>query len=278
MSDDQARLSGYVEAWKGALDEVVALLSDLTVEQWRLPTDLPEWTVHDVAAHLAHIESVLCGARQPAGEPDPEGAGRTQSRNPTGAWTGVGVAARRAHTGRQIVEELVHASDARLAVLRGDPPTDGSASPPITPGGLPWDWETLLSNRVVDMWMHLQDIRRAVGRPGGLDTPAAAHTAAVFARAFPYCVGKRVAPPSGTTVELAVSGRAPVHLAVEVDERGRAVPMTDRPASPTVRLGMDLEAFAILGGGRRPPGAVDVVVSGDAVLGREVLAAMAVTP
>ena len=72
-----------------------------------------------------------------------------------------------------------------LRAAARDPPADGKADLPRTPGKIGWNWETLLSNRVVDVWMHEQDIRRAVGRPGGMNTAAAAHTVATFTRSFP---------------------------------------------------------------------------------------------
>ena len=80
------------------------------------------------------------------------------------------------------------------------------------------------------------------------------------------------------TVVLDVSGVSPVHLAVEVTPAGRAVPMPSDPAEPTVRLAMDLEAFIVLSGGRRPWAEVDVRIDGDSALGGRVLEAMAVTP
>ena len=136
----------------------------------------------------------------------------------------------------------------------------------------------MLSNRLLDVWMHEQDIRRAVGRPGGMTGPGAEHTVATFTRSFPYAVGKRVAPPTGTTVVLEVTGVSPVHLVVEIDEAGRAVPTTNEAAEPSVALRMDVEAFVMLAGGRRPVPDLGVEVRGDEELGRRLLEAMAVTP
>ncbi len=82
----------------------------------------------------------------------------------------------------------------------------------------------LLSNRPVDVWMHEQDIRRAIGRPGGYSSPAAAHVMGVFGQALPMVVGKRVAPPVGTTVTLEVPD-AGVGWTVRVGEDGRCVPV-----------------------------------------------------
>jgi len=273
MSSDQERLAGYVETWRAAVDDVVLLLRDLPEEEWSCPTDLPGWDVRAVATHLAHLESELSGAEQAAVDvPELE-----HLTAPSGHHMESGIIARQSQSTEEIVDELVRAVDSRAADLRENPPEDGSAKPPITPAGVPWDWETMLRNRVVDVWMHEQDIRRAVGRPGGMNSPAAGHSLLVLTMGLPYVVGKRVAPPAGTTVVLEVTGVHPVNLALEVNEQGRAVPATSPPEAPTVTLRMDAETFVLLAGGRRDADEVKVDIVGDEELGRHVLAHMALT-
>lgn len=273
-TSDADRLTQNVDAWKAAVDDTVALLRSLDEADWARPTDLAGWDVKAVAAHLAHLESELAGnEQQPV-----EVAEAAHIVSPMGLYTERGPLARRDWPAERIVEELEQSAATRLAELRAHPPTDGTAAATRTPGGIGWDWNTLLSNRVVDVWMHEQDIRRAVGRPGGMDSAGAEHTVSVFARGFGYTVGKRVAPSAGTTVALEVTGLRPVHLAVEVGADGRARPVVPPPDSPTVRLRMDLETYVVLAGGRRDPADVEVEVTGDQELGRQVLAVMAVTP
>ena len=274
MTSDQQRLNGYVDVWKTTVDNVVELLGGLTDDEWSNPTDLAGWDVRAVAAHLAHIESELSGVEQ-AKVVVPELEHLTA---PSALYTESGLIARESLSNQEIVHELLQACNVRLKELHENPPTDGSAAPPFTPGGVPWDWERLLGNRPLDIWMHDQDIRRAVRRPGGMNTPGAAHCVMVLTMSFPLSVGKHVAPPAGTTVVLDVRGGHPVHLAVEVNADGRAVPMPHDPLDPTVRLRMDTETFTILGGGRRTPEDLPVEIIGDQDLGRAVLVAMAVTP
>ena len=271
---DADRLASYVDAWAVAADDVVALLRSLDDTDWDRPTDLAGWDVRAVAAHLAHLESELAGVEQQQVEvPELE-----HIVSPMGYYTEQGPIARREWPTAQIVDELEQAVATNIAALRADPPADGAAMPARTPGGIRWSWETLLSNRVVDLWMHEQDIRRAVGRPGGMDTAGAEHTVSVFARSFGYVVGKRVAPPTGTTVVLGVTGLRPVHLAVRVGEGGRASALTGPVDAADVTMTMGLETYVILAGGRRPPEAVDIEVTGDEGLAAKVLAALAVTP
>jgi uncharacterized protein (TIGR03083 family) len=273
MNSDQARLAKYIAAWKASVDDTVALLRGLDEEDWNRPTDLPGWDVRAVAAHLAHLESELAGNPQQQVEV-PE---LPHVKSMMAAYTEQGPIARADWPVEQIVDELERSAATRARALAVDPPTDGAADPPTTPGGVGWSWERLLSNRVVDVWMHEQDIRRAVGRPGGMDTPGSEHTVGVLALSFGYTVGKRVAPPEGTSAVLDVTGVHPVHLAVEVNADGRAVPVGDM-GDPTVSLTMDLETFVMVGGGRRDPDELPVKVVGDEDLGRRILVAMAVTP
>ena len=72
--------------------------------------------------------------------------------------------------------------------------------------------------------MHEQDVRRAVGRPGGMDTAPARHTAEYLAESLGYVLGKKVGAPTGTSLVLDMEGSAP--FAFEVDDE------RPRPAAP----------------------------------------------
>ena len=135
---------------------------------------------------------------------------------------------------------------------------------------------TLLRNRPLDVWMHEQDIRRAVDRPGGMDSPAARHTAEYLAEGLGYVLAKRVGAGPGTTALLELDGSAP--FAFEVNDAGRGVRLDASPASPSVTLRMEREAFIRLAGGRCEPEPGTVVVDGDRDLAGRILDAMATTP
>ena len=88
-------------------------------------------------------------------------------------YTEQGVLARRDRGMAELADEIERSVAVRYAELKAAPPIDGSPHRPRTPGGAGWNYQTLLSNRPVDVWMHEQDIRRAIDRPGGYDSPAA---------------------------------------------------------------------------------------------------------
>lgn len=269
---DRDELAAYVDIWWQAIGDFTALLEEVPEEEWATPTDLPGWDVKACAGHTAHLESVLAGA----GEESAEVGEPPHVTGLTGVYTEIGVINRRDTPAAAIIEEIRTAAAKRHQALLADPPTDGTAKPPITPGGVPWNWRTLLRNRPLDVWMHEQDVRRAVGRPGDLDTAAARHTADYLTLAFPKVVGKNVRPPLGTTAVLAVDGSP--EIGVEIGEDGRAQVVAKSPPAPTVRIDLDRENFIVAAGGRRSPEPDRVRISGDAELGVLILERMGTTP
>ncbi len=269
---DAARLAELVEIWRSAIADFVALARDLPEDQGDLPTDLDGWSVRDNVAHTAHLEAVLAGAP----EETLEVVEAPHIKDLGGLYTEQGVLARRDRDLAFLADEIEQSAATRLAELRADPPTDGAAPPPRTPAGIGWSTHTLLNNRPLDVWMHEQDIRRAVGRPGGYDAPAAAHTISSLGRALPMVLGKRVAPAAGTSVRLDVTGTDHSWSAV-IGEDGRAasVPQLE---DPTVLISLSPEDFVVLAGGRRPVEATSPVYDGDTALGRAVLENLGVTP
>lgn len=273
-TDDRARLGHLIDVWAGAAADVVALLRSLGPSDWERPTDLPGWDVRAVAAHLAHLESELAGNPQQQVEV-PEAP---HVRGLMGQFTEAGPIARARWTTEEIVDELEQSVASRLAAMRAEPPTDASAPGPGFAGAIGWTWQTLLSNRPLDVWVHEQDIRRAVGRPGGLDTPAAAHVVGVFGRSLPFVLGKKVGASPGESVRVVVTGEQPLDEAAVVGEDGRGARCAVVPEAPTATLEMDTETFVVRCSGRRDPAALEVAVSGDPDLAARVLTALATTP
>ena len=269
---DRERLAGYVDVWWHAVNDFAGLLEQVPPEQWSTPTDLDGWDVRAVASHIAHLEGILAG--EPEETVDVGEPGHVTGL--MGLYTEQGVVARRDKSPDHLINEIREAATKRHTALLADPPDDGSAKPDQIFGGIGWDWNTLLRNRPLDVWMHEQDVRRAVGMPGGMDSAAAIHTADYLAESLGFVLAKRVGAPTGTTVVLEIAGHAP--YAFRVDENGRGVRMPEVPDDPTVGLRTDRETFIVLAGGRRTPEAGSVTITGDDDLGRRILDTLAVTP
>jgi uncharacterized protein (TIGR03083 family) len=271
-ADDRAELAAYVEVWWQAVNDFLDLLEQVPDEEWTTPTDLAGWDVRACAAHTAHLEGILAGNPEETaevGEP-------AHVTGFMGLYTEIGVVNRRDASADAIINEIREVVTKRHTALLADPPTDGDARPQAIFGGVPWTWRTLLRNRPLDVWMHEQDVRRAVARPGGYDSPVAEHVLSTFGRALPMVVGKRVAAPRGAALRLAVP-EAGLCWTVGVGEDGRAALLGDE-TTPTASVTLCPQDFVVLAGGRRAPESTEPLIEGDEELGHRLLHSLTVTP
>lgn len=255
------------EVW----ESTVAACDGLTDGEWERPTECPGWTVRDQLSHLIGIERTLLGEEAPQFE----GHMPDHVRNPIGERNEAWVGARRRLPGQAVLAELREVTGRRLAELRAMPAERFEVVGWSPVGPVPY--REFMDVRVLDSWAHEQDVRRALGRPGGRGGGGESTTLRRSAGAMGYVVGKKVGAPDGTSVVWEITGLLPRTVAVTV-EGGRGQ-MTDRaPEHATVRLVLDAEAFWRLGLGRvagdqLEPGSVEVY--GDRELGHRVLGAMA---
>lgn len=243
---------------------ISALLSEASESEWLTPTDCPGWTVQDQLAHLVGMERLLQGLPTAL-------AGREAglAREDIAAFNEAEIPPRRAMTGAAVLAEWNDVVEQRLATLRS---ADAAffSRPAMTPVG-PGTVRSYLDVRVLDCWVHEQDIRRALGRPGHTDGPAAEHTIDRLLRLVPIVVGRRAGTPEGATVVLELSG--PVHRRVASTVRdGRARIDDELPDEPLATLRMDSDAFVVLANGRGPFERVSdrVQLAGDLALARAV--------
>lgn len=203
-------LPALEEAW-GA---VIATLVNLDPADWRLVTPCDPWTVRDVAAHLGHLEGMAHGFPQPEPPEDFDEAGYEA----LDLVTNGGVAARRAWTNDEVLDEVRRASALTLERLWSTDEEGWKAPTPSPVGVVPLTQAMEL--RLADVYVHLLDIRHALGRPlTPSDEPMAA--AAVVGRAVRltgWASVKRAELPDGTRIRLSLdgpSGRDTVDVAVE---------------------------------------------------------------
>ena len=263
----QAVVDNMERVWQ-AID---ALCGTLTEQEWKTPTDCPGWSVQDQLSHIAGAEARILG--RPAPEHTPSDLSHV--KNEMGERNEATVDLRRSWTGAQVLEEFREMTAERLKILRAMSEDDFAAETqtPIGPGTM----RLLLEIRIFDAWIHLQDMRRAVQRPGELEGPVAEHSIGRCTIAMPFVVGRKAQAPDGTTVVFDVTGAAGRTIAVGVDGK-RANFLDTPPASPTVRLSMDVETFACLGCGRWDPDATlqagKVQLTGDTALGETIVRQM----
>jgi uncharacterized protein (TIGR03083 family) len=265
MTADQDLVDRLDEVWT-SIDAVGAELDEA---EWKTETECPGWTVQDQVAHLAHIETRLLG------RPDLEHTvpdDLPHVKNSFGKINEVFVDARRSWSGADVLAEFHEATRERVAELRALSP-EGFGADSWTPMG-PGTVRDLLPFRMFDAWVHEQDVRRAVDRPGDLDTAVAEHGLGMVTASMSFVVGKKVSPPEGSVVVFSLTGPLARDVVVGiVDGRGRLLDAA--PDDPSVRLRMTTETFARLGCGRLDPAATvaagDVTFDGDAALGASVV-------
>ena len=231
-----------------ALEETWASLAEVTHElssaEWALPTECPGWGVKDQLSHLVGIERSLMGEAAPAWD----GPLGDHVKNAAAASHEPWVAVRRARSGPEVRAEFVEVTRARLADLRSRTEEQWATVGFSPVGDAPY--AVFMEVRVFDCWVHEQDVRRALDRPGGDGNHASAISLERMQGAMPFVVGKKAGCPDGTAVRFEVRGRGDDARAFTVAvEGGRARPAGDEVV-PTATLAMPTDAFVRLSCGR----------------------------
>jgi uncharacterized protein (TIGR03083 family) len=268
---DQEIIVNLERVW-GSLD---SLCTPFTERDWKLPTDLPGWSVQDNIAHIIDFESRFLGRPVPDHTPKH----LPHMKNELGHRNEIWVDWYRSHSGAQVLVDFRAVTSERLGVLRAMRDEDFAAPSPVALR--PESLRGHLQRRIVDCWAHEQDIRRAVRRPGHYDGPVVAHVLGRLSDALPMVVAKKVEAPEGTIVVVALTGAGQRTLALCV-EGERAVWLDALPAQPTVHLSMTTETFACLVLGRWVADATlqdgRVQLAGDTALGQAIVTQMNITP
>ena len=218
------------ETWS-SLDR---LLGSLDAEQWRLPTPNTEWDVKDLAAHLGGMEAMF----QEFPQPDPPD-GWTTEHTGLNHLTALGVAARNAWTIDELMDEMHRASQAQLDKLR-ELDEDGWQRQTFGPLGM-----TSMSNfadlRLGDLYVHLLDVRFAVGAPlqGDAEPTAQALVVGRAVRLSGWGAVKGAGLADGTRIRLDLSGPGGTVADLAItDRRGNLV--SPEPGTGEVVVGSGL--------------------------------------
>ena len=189
---------------RAALAETWASLAEACFElsetEWALPTECPGWDVKDQLSHLIGIEQAIMG------EPVPAWTGPLGEhvKNDFAAANEPYVAVRRSLPGPAVRAEFVAVTAARLDQLDALTAAEWAAIGWSPMGRVPH--AEFMTVRVYDCWVHEQDVRRALDRPGGSGNAASAISLARIQSAMPFVVGKKAGCADGTAVRFDVSG------------------------------------------------------------------------
>jgi uncharacterized protein (TIGR03083 family) len=232
------------------MDSLVDLLGQLGDSEWQTRSLCPNWQVRQVVAHLDGIEEALSGWRPSGDTPAPfEIVARVFDE--VDGWA---------------PERLLNRLGAALAERRAELlAADASLFDEVswTPVGVQ-TYGRFMAIRNFDFWVHEQDIRVPLGRPGHTRGPAAELALDEVRRSFGYIVGKRAGIPDGSSVLVEITGPIEARLGAVVEGRARVVDDLDHPDA-VVRT--DFLTFMLLACGRSDPrgclAAGDVELQGD---------------
>jgi uncharacterized protein (TIGR03083 family) len=252
MSQRTRLIEALTEGWE-ALHELGELL---TAQDWLRPTCLPGWSVRDQFAHILGTEAMLEGQDPPEQIAVPTG---DHVRNEIGRVNEIWILGLRELS----VDELLQRFHAVVASRRQrleamDESAFAAAS--WTPAGHD-TFGRFMQIRVFDTWMHEQDIREAVARPGHQRGLAAEVALDEVTHSMPYVIAKRASAPRGALVEIALTGDLAREIRVAVEDRAAVVSDFDR--SPTARIELDGLRFMRWIGGRVTPRLDEVSCRGD---------------
>lgn len=282
-------LDGKVEGFARTVRSVIDLGRSCGPEDFARPTSCPGWTVQDHIAHVAAVEAYLDGGEHV----EVELTERAHLKSEFTEWMEHGVQLRRTRTGQEVVGELETLLQNRLATLAN--PDLTLDTPARGPMGSTMPLGRLLELRMGDIWVHEQDLREVLLRPGDLDTAAAAVFMDWIVTGFPTLVAKRLELAEGDTVILDCTGPVTARAGVRMvpAEDGSLLPHplftgdVDTPgenttrvlkAGPTTTITLSTDALTRRAAGRRATADTAYRVVGDDELAARVLDALVITP
>ncbi len=236
------------EAFGRAADAFYRLLCALGEEDWTKPA-LRGLDVQGLVGHLIGVEEDV--QRSVAGDPDVAFANHVDSTQPAAVRQADRSPAQTRAEWRQAADrtlDLAGESDAKVAVH-----------------GIRLPVDALLVVRAFELWVHDNDVRRAVGLPPSVpDTPVLRLMSDLAARLLPYAAA-RTGLREPVDVHLVLTGPGGGTWEITVGQS---------PPDPVdVAIVTDAVGFCRLAGNRVTPDELDVHITGDSGRAADVLAA-----
>ncbi|MEU5341997.1 MULTISPECIES: maleylpyruvate isomerase family mycothiol-dependent enzyme [unclassified Streptomyces] len=268
-------LQSYADAWTASIDAISELVSPLVEGEWNRRTPCPGWSVRDLVSHVIGLDCEMLGDPRPI---------HTLPRdlyhvtNEHQRYMEMQVDVRRHHTAPEMTSELEYTIIRRNRQLRNESrQPDALVRAPLS---TEVTLEEAMRNRSFDLWVHEQDLRTALGRPGNLDSPGAYVARDVLLSRLPKVVAKDAGAPPNSAVVFDVHGPLEFLRTVRVDAEGNGSIDGAPSLGPAATLTLDWETYFRLACGRVTPEAVAdrLKTEGDPELTAAILRNFAVTP
>jgi uncharacterized protein (TIGR03083 family) len=213
--------------------------------EWNRRTPCPGWSVRDLVSHVIGLDCEMLGDPRPI---------HTLPRdlyhvtNEHQRYMEMQVDVRRHHTAPEMTSELEYTIIRRNRQLRNESrQPDTKVRGPL---GTEVTLEHAMRTRAFDVWVHEQDLRAALGRPGNLDSPGAYIVRDVLLSALPKIVAKDAGAPATSAVVFDVHGPVEFLRTVRVDADGRGTIDGTPSLGPAATLTLDWETYVRLACGR----------------------------
>ncbi|GGX17397.1 maleylpyruvate isomerase family mycothiol-dependent enzyme [Streptomyces lomondensis] len=267
-------LQPYADAWTHSIEAISELLQPLGEADWNRRTPCPGWSVRDVVSHVIGLDCEMLGDPRPI---------HTLPRdlfhvtNDHQRYMEMQVDVRRHHTAPEMTSELEYVIIRRNRQLRNDSRDPGTKV--RGPLGQELTLEESMRRHAFDVWVHEQDLRTALGRPGNLDSPGALVARDVLLGELPRVVAEDAQAPRSSAIVFDVHGPVEFLRTIRVDIQGRGTLETAPALGPAATLTLDWETYVRLACGRVTPESVSdrLKLEGDADLTAAILRNFTVT-
>jgi uncharacterized protein (TIGR03083 family) len=266
-------LQTSIDAWTHSIEAISALVTPLSEREWSTATDLPGWSVRDIVSHIIGLENEMLGDPRPI-HSLPRDLFHVTSEHQR--YMEVQVDVRRCHTAPEMTAELEYTIIRRARQMRNEKRAPDAT---VRAANRERSLADALEVRAFDVWVHEQDLRRALGNPGNLDSPGSLVVRDILLSALPKLVAKDAGAPAGSAVVFDVSGPVEFMRTVRVDAQGRGTIDGSVSLGPAVTIATDWETYLRLATGRvRPGGVADrLKVEGDQGLADAILGNFSIT-
>ncbi len=268
-----SQLQPYIDAWTHSIEAISELVAPLAESEWNRPTECPGWSVRDVVSHVIGFETEALGDPRPIHSLPRD---LYHVKDETSRYTEVQVDMRRCHTAPEMTSELEYTIIRRSRQLRNE-----TRDPETMIRWMMGKEVSLLYSvaaRAIDVWIHEQDLRRALGKPGNLASPGSTLVRDVLLSRLPAVLAADPAARPYLAVVFDVHGEQEFMRTVRISGEGEASVDGSVSLGPAVTMTMDWETFLRLTTGRvRGEAVADrVKIEGDEALSASLLANMAV--
>lgn len=238
-------LQTYADAWTHSVEAISELVQPLVEGEWNRRTPCPGWSVRDIVSHVIGLDCEMLGDPRPI---------HTLPRdlyhvsNEHQRYMEMQVDVRRHHTAPEMTSELEYTIIRRSRQLRNE-----SREPHAKvrgPLGREITLEQSMRYRAFDVWVHEQDLRTALGRPGNLDSPGAYVVRDELLAVLPKVVAKEAGAPANSAIVLDVHGPVDFLRTVRVDADGHGTIDGAPSLGPAATLTLDWETYFRLACGR----------------------------